>query len=94
MYYTFGCDMENRALDEKWKCHYKDTCVICRLNKACRKLSCIDGSCPIADYKEHPQKYDYKPTCNGCGLYKGCEDCYFMRDNHCSVNEMLEKEKR
>lgn len=38
MYYTFGCDMENRALDEKWKCHYKDTCVICRLNKTCRKV--------------------------------------------------------
>lgn len=38
MYYTFGCDMENRALNEKWKCHYKDTCVICRLNKTCRKV--------------------------------------------------------
>lgn len=57
-------------------------------------LSCIDGSCPIADCREHPQRYDYIPTCNGCGLYRGCEDCYFMRDNHCSVNEMLEKEKR
>ena len=29
---------ENRALDEKWKCHYKDTCVICRLNKTCRRV--------------------------------------------------------
>lgn len=38
MYYTFGCDMENRALDEKWNCHYKDTCVICRFNKTCKKV--------------------------------------------------------
>ena len=38
MYYTFGCELKNRALDKKWKCHYKDTCVICRLNKSCRKV--------------------------------------------------------
>ena len=55
-------------------------------------LSCIDGSCPIADYRVHPQTYDCKqPTCSECGLYKGCEDCYFFCDNHCSVNEMRDK---
>ena len=37
MYYTFGCELKNRALDEKWKCHYKDACVICRLNKTCKQ---------------------------------------------------------
>lgn len=42
MYYTFGCELKNRALDEKWKCHYKDTCVICRFNKACRKVDSVN----------------------------------------------------
>ncbi len=37
MYYTFGCDMENRAFNEKWKCHYNETCVVCGLNKICHK---------------------------------------------------------
>lgn len=54
----------------------------------------MGDSCPIADYREHPQRYERKPTCNKCGLYMGCEDCYFMRNDHCCVNEILEIEKR
>lgn len=37
MYYTFGCNIDDRKLNEKWQCHYKETCVVCGLNKICNK---------------------------------------------------------
>lgn len=29
--------MENRAFNKKWQCHYKESCVVCGLNKICNK---------------------------------------------------------
>ncbi len=54
-------------------------------------VSCIDGSCPIANIDEYIERgYDVVRDCNDCCYYRGCDDCYWYRDNHCVIDEMLE----
>ena len=40
-------------------------------------LTCIDGHCPNALADEYPE-YGYEHcSCEDCGYYRGCKDCYF-----------------
>ena len=41
-------------------------------------VSCIDGSCPVANIDEYIERdYPVIRDCSECHYYKGCEDCYF-----------------
>lgn len=47
-------------------------------------LSCIDGTCPIANKEEYEERgYDVPKNCNDCYRYEGCEDCYFNGTDMC-----------
>ena len=47
-------------------------------------VSCIDGSCPRANFEEYAERgYDLVHNCNECYLYKGCEDCAFDGSDLC-----------
>ena len=49
--------------------------------KRCKKycgVSCIDGTCPIANIDEYIERdYPIIRNCDECHYYKGCKDCYF-----------------
>ena len=48
-------------------------------------LSCVDGSCPIANRDEYAERgYDVPQDCNDCYCYKGCEDCAFDGTEYCT----------
>ena len=47
-------------------------------------LSCIDGSCPVANREEYAERgYDVVYDCDECYRYRGCEDCYFEGTEDC-----------
>ena len=47
-------------------------------------LSCIDGTCPIANREEYEERgYDVPKSCRYCYRYEGCEDCYFNGTDMC-----------
>lgn len=60
-------------------------------------ISCINGSCPIANIDDYIERdYPVIRKCEDCHYYKGCEDCYFAgRDKsdplHCE-SEVINNE--
>lgn len=53
-------------------------------------VSCVDGSCPIANIEEYIERgYDVIRDCKECGRYKGCEDCCFEGTDGCFYSELL-----
>ena len=47
-------------------------------------VSCIDGSCPVANYEEYAERgYDLVHNCKECPRILGCEDCYFADTEMC-----------
>lgn len=49
-------------------------------------VSCIDGSCPVANAEEYEERdYDVPRGCRDCGRYKGCEDCYFSSPENAAM---------
>ena len=41
-------------------------------------VSCVDGSCPKANYDEYVERcMDVIGDCNDCPYYSGCYDCIF-----------------
>ena len=64
-----------------------------RCKKYCG-VSCIDGSCPIANIDDYIERdYPVIRKCEDCHHYNGCEDCYFAgRDKsdplHCEDEEV------
>ena len=56
-------------------------------NKRCESycgVSCIDGSCPIANREEYAERgYDIVHDCKECYRYNGCEDCCFEGTEIC-----------
>lgn len=47
-------------------------------------VTCVDGSCPIANREEYEERgYDVVKNCKDCPYYKGCEDCYFNGTEMC-----------
>lgn len=56
-------------------------------------LSCIDGSCPIANSEEYEERCI--PTikdCQNCWMYKGCEDCASFGTEYCDEKMRNENE--
>lgn len=52
-------------------------------------VTCVNGSCPIANRDEYIEYgIPVIHSCEECGDYKGCEDCYF-----CGENDECELEK-
>lgn len=53
-------------------------------------VSCVDGSCPIANIEEYKERdYDVIRNCKECSRYKGCEDCCFEGTDACFYAETL-----
>ena len=47
-------------------------------------LSCIDGTCPIANADEYEERgMDVVKKCSDCYRYKGCEDCASYDPKYC-----------
>ena len=47
-------------------------------------VSCVDGSCPMANAEEFMERgYDIVHNCSECGYYHGCEDCAFNGMSEC-----------
>ena len=47
-------------------------------------LSCVDGSCPIANAEKYEEMcMDVIKKCDDCSFYKGCEDCAFADTEYC-----------
>lgn len=47
-------------------------------------LSCIDGTCPIANREEYEERgYPVPKNCGDCYRYEGCEDCCFDGTEYC-----------
>lgn len=47
-------------------------------------LSCVDGSCPIANREEYEERcIPVIDGCKDCHLCKGCEDCIFDSTEYC-----------
>lgn len=47
-------------------------------------VSCVDGTCPIANMEEYEERcMDVLKKCKDCWLYKGCEDCALYGTEHC-----------
>ena len=57
-------------------------------------VSCIDGTCPIANRDEYEERgYDVISSCEDCNRYKGCEDCRFSEgeeSKYCVLNTRKE----
>ena len=50
-------------------------------------LSCINGQCPNILANEYPE-YGYEGcTCEECGYYKGCKDCFVDSLEYCNAEE-------
>lgn len=49
-------------------------------------LSCVDGSCPIANSETY-MEYGVPciNNCNDCWMYKGCEDCGLCGTEYCDI---------
>lgn len=51
-------------------------------------VSCVDGSCPMANREEYAERgYDIVHNCDECHYYKGCEDCCFDGTEMCAKIE-------
>lgn len=47
-------------------------------------VSCIDGTCPIANKDEYAERcMDIISDCTSCFYHKGCEDCCFYDSEMC-----------
>lgn len=47
-------------------------------------LSCVDGSCPIANADEYEERgMDVIKKCKDCFYHKGCKDCALAGTNLC-----------
>lgn len=47
-------------------------------------VSCVNGSCPIANMEEYIERgYDVVRTCDDCCYYEGCIDCAFYGTSYC-----------
>ena len=50
--------------------------------KRCKRycgVTCVDGSCPIANIEEYIERdYFVVRNCDDCPYYRGCDDCYFF----------------
>lgn len=46
-------------------------------------VACVNGYCPVAQYRAYPELFESKPTCKDCFYYEGCEDCYFAETDMC-----------
>ena len=47
-------------------------------------VSCVDGSCPVANREEYEERCI--PLCNSCRecwYYRGCEDCALDGTEYC-----------
>lgn len=59
------------------------------MDKICKRyvgVSCVDGSCPIANIEKY-MEYNI-PTitkCKNCYMYKGCEDCALYGTEYCDI---------
>ena len=54
-------------------------------------VSCVDGSCPIANAEEREEReercMDVIRKCKDCWMYKGCEDCGLNGTEYCEETE-------
>ena len=47
-------------------------------------VSCVDGSCPIANWQEYAERdIPVIRSCDDCHYYKGCADCPFCGMEYC-----------
>lgn len=57
------------------------------MTKRCKDyvgVSCVDGSCPVANAEEYEERcMDVVKDCNDCHYYKGCEDCALDGTEYC-----------
>lgn len=52
--------------------------------KAYVGVSCVDGSCPIANMEEYEERcVPLVKRCEDCFYYKGCEDCGLCDTEYC-----------
>lgn len=57
------------------------------MNKRCKAyvgVSCVDGSCPMANQEEYEERCI--PTirkCDECPYYEGCKDCALADTKYC-----------
>ena len=50
-------------------------------------LTCVDGTCPMANRDEYAERgYYLIQDCDECFYYEGCKDCYFEGTEHCVKN--------
>lgn len=48
-------------------------------------LSCVDGSCPKANWEEYAERdIPVIRKCDDCHYYKGCEDCALCDTEYCN----------
>lgn len=51
-------------------------------------VSCVDGSCPIANADEYAERdMDVVRDCNDCHYYRGCEDCALLETKYCNSKD-------
>lgn len=47
-------------------------------------ISCVDGSCPKANFEEYAERgMDVVRSCDECPYYRGCVDCCFSGTEYC-----------
>ncbi len=53
-------------------------------------IACIDGTCPIANIDEYIERdYDVVRECYDCPYYRGCEYCYWYREDQCKYRNIV-----
>ena len=47
-------------------------------------VTCVDGTCPMANREEYEERcMDVPKGCKECWYYKGCEDCALADTEYC-----------
>ena len=58
--------------------------------KRCKEyvgISCVDGSCPVANAAEYEERcMDVIKNCDDCPYYYGCVDCALATTEYCESN--------
>ena len=48
-------------------------------------LSCIDGTCPVANAEEYEERgIPLTKSCRYCFYYEGCKDCMLVGTEYCT----------
>lgn len=59
--------------------------VDCKICGSYVGVSCVDGSCPIANREEYEERDMFViKSCRECHLRRGCEDCALDNTEHCA----------